>query len=155
MIIAGAVLGALLLVLCIGGGVFLVNQLSKDKDDPKDPVAQNSTAPTTGGSPKAIDCNGMKGKTSWTVKEALEKDGFTVKIVVTQSAGERDSVLNVTPCQATSGSEISVEVPRGSDPSATNPTRGPSGRPSGRPGNSGVPCVPIPGIQTCPPSPRG
>jgi eukaryotic-like serine/threonine-protein kinase len=134
-LLAGA--GALILILCIGGGVVLVNNLSDDKK--KDPVT-----PATSNSPVAretVDCDGMKNQPLPGVRRHLEEtDGFKVEVVEVDAGGRRDTVVDVSPCgEQPKGSTVKVTVTTGK--------RGPSANND----QNGEPCVPN-FLRTCPPS---
>jgi eukaryotic-like serine/threonine-protein kinase len=143
-LIAG--IGALLLILCVGGGVYLVNNLGDDKD----PVAGNGTATSAppAGETETVDCDGLKGQKIANVRNHLEKtDGFTVKETPVDDSAPAGTVVDVSPCdEQPKGSEIEVKVSNGRG------TRGGDGGASGGPTNTCGGGFPF-GTQ-CPPSRR-
>jgi len=143
-LIAG--IGALVLILCIGGGVLLVNNLGND-DDKKTPGTNGSatTAPPTGET-ETVDCEGLKGQTIANVRNHLQnKDGFTVKEVAVDNGARAGTVVDVQPCGAQpKGSEVTVSV--------SNGRGGGDGGPSGGPNNTCGGGFPF-GTK-CPPSTR-
>jgi hypothetical protein len=141
-LIAG--IGALVLILCVGGGVFLVNNLGDDNG--KDPTtnASATTAPPAGET-ETVDCDSLKGEPLASVRNHLEKtDGFTVKVVEVESNERAGTVVDVQPCGAQpKGSEVTVSVSTGRG--------GGNGGPSGGPDNN---CGGFPFATRCPPSTR-
>jgi hypothetical protein len=114
MIALAAGIGALVLILCIGGGIFLVNRLG---DDDKKPTAGNGT-PTSAPAPgetEFVDCDDLKGKPIASVRNHLEKtDGFTVKETEVDDAARPGTVVDVSPCgDQPKGSEVEVKVSTG------------------------------------------
>jgi hypothetical protein len=143
-LIAGV--GALMLILCIGGGVFLVNNLGDDKNG-KGPTTDGSatTAPPAGET-ETVDCEDLKGKPFNDVRNHLQnKDGFTVKEVPVDSGERAGTVVDVQPCGAQpKGSEVTVSVSNGRG----GGNGGPSGGPNGNCGGG------FPFGTRCPPSTR-
>jgi hypothetical protein len=142
-LIAG--IGALVLILCVGGGVMLVNNLGDEK--PKN-------SPTTNGSPtstqapgetETVDCDGLKGKSITVVRNHLEKtDGFTVKEVEVASNQPAGTVVDIQPCdEQPKGSEVTVSVSTGRGGGNGEPTGGPNAT-----------CGGFPFGTRCPPSTR-
>jgi hypothetical protein len=142
-LIAG--IGALVLILCVGGGVFLVNNLGDD--DPKTPATNGtaSTAPPPGET-ETVDCDDLKGQPITGVRNHLEKtDGFKVKVVDVDSAERAGTVVDVQPCGAQpKGSEITVSV-------STGRGQGNGGGPSGGQNST---CGAFPFGTRCPPTTR-
>jgi hypothetical protein len=112
-LIAG--IAALALILCVGGGVFLVNSFGDD--DPKEPTgnqtASASTAPT--GETEVVDCEGLRGKTIANVRNHLvNTDGFRVKETEVDNGARAGTVVEVSPCgPQPKGSEVEVKVSNG------------------------------------------
>jgi len=146
-LIAG--IGALVLILCIGGGVFLVNKLGNN-DDNKPPTTNGSatTAPPPGQT-ETVDCKGLKGAKIADVRNHLQnKDGFKVKEVEVASNEPAGTVVDVTPCDAQpKGSEITVSVSNGRG-GGNGGNGGPSGGPNATCGGG------FPFGTRCPPSTR-
>jgi serine/threonine-protein kinase len=119
-------IGALLLILCVGGGVFLVNNLGNDSpgNDPTTPA----TAPPPA-SQLAIDCDKMKGDPLAPVQEHLEKDGFKVKVTQVDDSRRAGTVVDV-PCSAPVGTEVEVKVSNGRGGGGGGASGGPAGDPN-------------------------
>jgi hypothetical protein len=141
VILIGGLVAAVLALLCIGGGAFLVNHFGKD-DDPgaKTPASTPTAVAQATGPVKEIDCKNMKDKSARSVEDALKKQGFTVKVTKVNEPGEADSVFEV-PCSAPEGSEVEMKVRSGS---------GPGGRTTPTPCSTGV-FGGIGGNRSCPP----
>jgi serine/threonine-protein kinase len=125
LIALAAGIGALLLILCIGGGVFLVNNLGNDSpgNDPTTPATTPAPAEQL-----AIDCDKMKGDPLEPVKTHLEKDGFKVKVTEVDDNSRKGTVVDV-PCSAPVGSEVEVKISSGRGGGGGG-TAGPSGDPA-------------------------
>jgi serine/threonine-protein kinase len=123
-LIAG--IGALVLILCVGGGVFLVNNLGND-DKPPSNNGGATTAPPTGPVEK-VDCDDLKGKRIADVRNHLEKtDGFKVKEVEVASSERAGTVVDVQPCgDQPKGSEVTVSVSNGRGEGDGGPSGGPN-----------------------------
>jgi serine/threonine-protein kinase len=111
-LIAG--IGALVLILCVGGGVVLVNKLGDDKPDDK-PTAATSTSAAPTGPTETVDCEGLTGKPIAGVRNHLENtDGFKVKEVEVASNERAGTVVKVEPCGVQpKGSEVTLSVSNG------------------------------------------
>jgi serine/threonine-protein kinase len=128
VIAAIAGIAALALILCIGGGVFLVNSLGGD-DDPKEPTATATAtnAPPTGET-ETVDCDGLRGKPIAGVRNHLENtDGFKVKETEVADSARAGTVVDVSPCgPQPKGSEIEVKVSNGRGSGGGGQTGGPN-----------------------------
>jgi len=113
LVAALAAAGLLALVLFVGGGIFLVNNVLRDGDggDNKPPPAA-STQPQQQAKEKDIDCKGMAGKQKGGVIRALTNQGFKVKEKPVEDNRPAGTVLKV-PCSAPEGSEVEVEISSG------------------------------------------
>jgi serine/threonine protein kinase len=118
-LIAG--IGALALILCVGGGVFFVNTLGDDKPDDKPTAAASvSAAPT--GPMESIDCKNLTGQPIAAVRNHLaNKDGFKVKEVEVDDNARAGTVVKIDPCgDQPKGSEVTVSVSNGRGGGAGN-----------------------------------
>jgi hypothetical protein len=145
LVVVAAVLGVLVLLLCIGGGVYALSKRGNQ------PTGNGATSPaggpnTSGPSPAtsaapsgeaiAIPCDRLKGQPFGAVEGSLSRNGYKVKRV-DQPGGRSGEVVDIQPCSAPRGSEITVTVS--------------TGRASGGPGLPGATCLPVIG---CPSSGR-
>jgi len=141
------------LLVCGGGGAYLLTHTDgtpKTSQQPNPPVAGGTGSPATGptsttaspsphGSLIRIPCADLRHKTFTQVDKELKDNGFLVK-KVERPGGREGDVLDVQPCEAQRGSEITVTVATG----------------KGGPGPTNVPTTPdcFGGglIFTCPPT---
>jgi len=150
LLLTAGLLGVLLLLLCGGGGLFLLSHSSKSgKPNPAPPVAAGTTGPapaSTTASPSPhgdllrIPCASLRKETFAQADKELKDHGFLVRKVERRGGREGD-VIDVQPCEARAGSEITVTVA--------------TGRPG--PGGTGVPTPDCFGgglIFSCPPTTR-
>jgi serine/threonine-protein kinase len=134
LILVAALLGVLALLVCGGGGVYLLtrtNDSPKPSAQPNPPAAGGTSSPTpkstgTTGSPSPhgalvrIPCAELRTKTFTQVDRELKENGFLVK-KVERPGGREGDVLDVQPCEAQRGSEITVTVAAGKGgPGPTN-----------------------------------
>jgi hypothetical protein len=112
-LIAG--IGALVLILCVGGGVFLVNKLGDDK--PNKPTTNGSPTATAAptGPTETVDCKNLTGHPVGDVRNHLAgKDGFKVKEVEVDSSERAGTVVKIEPCDSQpKGSEVTLSVSNG------------------------------------------
>jgi hypothetical protein len=137
MVLLGVLLGVFVLLLCVGGGYLLFS--GNNKKDKGGAASQTTAAQTTQTTEQApattaaptgrlinIPCNRLKGQQYDKVEKALVVDNhFKVK-KVEQAGGKEGEVLNVEPCAAPRGSEITVTVATGPGGGASS-TSGPGG----------------------------
>ena len=111
-------LGALVLILCVGGGVFLVNNLGDDKKTPATGTAAPRPARRRPARPRRSTATASKDKPIANVRNHLEKtDGFTVKETEVDDGARAGTVVEVSPCGAQpKGSEVTVTVSNGRGP---------------------------------------
>jgi hypothetical protein len=123
-LIAG--IGALVLVLCVGGGVVLANFLSDDDKPTGNPTATSTTSAAPTGPTELVDCEGMRGKPFTGVRNHLENvDGFRVKETPVDDSSRAGTVVDVSPCgQQPKGSEIEVKVSNGKGTAGGGPSGG-------------------------------
>ena len=69
-----------------------------------------SAAATGGGATIDVGCKNMIGRQLLAVRTELQLNGFSVKVVQTTANGHNNEVVDVTPCQAHRGDEITVTV---------------------------------------------
>jgi hypothetical protein len=112
-------LGGLLFILCIGGGVFLVNNLGNGGGKADPTTTPTATAPAANVEP--IDCEKMKGDPLAPVEAHLKKDGYRVKVTEVDDPSRRGTVLDV-PCSAEHGSEVEVKISNGRGRGNDDPT---------------------------------
>ena len=97
-----------MLILCVGGGVFLVNNLRRRRPQESADHERQPTSTQAPGETETVDCDGLKGRTIAAVRNHLEKtDGFTVKVVDVASNQPAGTVVDIQPCgEAPKGSEV-------------------------------------------------
>jgi hypothetical protein len=81
-----------------------------------------------------LHCDQLRGKSYDDVQKTLSREGFTVN-KVSQPGGQKNKVVDVTPCQAQQGDTITVTVSDGKTTPSTAPPSS-AGQPSN--GNCGI-----------------
>jgi hypothetical protein len=138
MIILAVLIGVLLLLVAGCVGWQLLHNTSGTGNQPQHSPApgtstQASAQPSATGKLISTFCNDAKGHTFDKVQSVLKKDGFKVKRE--DVPGERDRVVEVTPCEAPLGSTVTVRVGNGKSAGASGP--GPGDASSSAPANGG------------------
>jgi serine/threonine-protein kinase len=120
-IILYATLAVVLVVAVCGGGTWFLLTRNGGKAAPQPTTATTvapqppGPAPTTAAEGVTIPCDELKGQDFATVDRLLRRNRFAVKRV-DQPGGTPEQVVDVEPCQAPRGSQITVTVSTGRGP---------------------------------------
>jgi hypothetical protein len=114
LIVTAVLLGVLVLLMCVGGGIWYAMRNAADNSPGGNPQAPPSTGPATTGNADlvAIDCQTLTGKPAQVVVRRLRDQGFTVRTAPVNAGGHAGDAVEV-PCQAPKGSEVTVKVTTG------------------------------------------
>jgi serine/threonine-protein kinase len=149
MLILAGVLAVLVVLLCVGGGLYFLRNASKNTpsggstnaNSPGPTAPPPSTAAPLGtGKVLNIPCDSLKGQQFFVVENSLRTNGYKVKRV-NQPGGRSGQVVDIDHCGGTpQGTEVTVTVS--------------TGQSSQGPGGGGEPVVPcLPPLIACTPSP--
>jgi hypothetical protein len=132
LIVLAAVLAGILLIMCVGGGIYVANRSSNSGGGGANPDGTNSGGQTTvapgANNLVAIDCNGLKGRQKDEVERVLKDKNLDVKTTEVDTGGQRGEVVSISPCQVAPGGTVTITVR--------------SGKGGGGPGPGGDNCTP-------------